>query len=58
MVCIHARPAIIKITILMCDFVADDLCYELDAHLTNIKVCEKWNIDQIECMRQLVITLT
>ena len=57
MVCMHACPDIIKITTLMCDFVANDLFYELAAHLTNIKVYEKYNSDEIECMRKSVITL-
>ena len=58
MVCAHACPAIIKIATLMCQFVADDMCYDLAVHLTNIKFYDKCNLDQIECMRQSVITLT
>ena len=55
--CVHAFPAIIKITALMCNFVADSLCYELAAHSTNTNVYEKYNSDEIEWISQSVITL-
>ena len=58
MVCVNSCPAMIKITTSMCDFVADDIYYKLAAHLTNVKIYEKCNLDQIECMRQSVMTLT
>ena len=41
MVCVHIFPTIMKITTLLCDFLVDDLCYELTAHLTNRNVHEK-----------------
>ena len=47
MTCVHTCPAVIKISTLTCDFVADDLFYELASHLTNITFYEKWNLDQI-----------
>ena len=58
MACVHSCPVMIKITTSMRDFVADDMCYELAARLTNIKFYEKCVIDEIECMRQSAIKLT
>ena len=46
MACVHTCPDLIKITALSCDFIADDLCYELATHLTNAKVHEKYNSDE------------
>ena len=58
LVCVCTYPAIIKIAALLCDFIADNLCHELSAHLINIEVNYKHDSDEIECMRQSVITLT
>ena len=34
MICVHTCPAIIKITTLLYDFIAENLCYKLCSELT------------------------
>ena len=57
-VCVHVFPVTIKITNLLCYFMVDDLCYELEAHLINRNANEKYDFDKIESTRLSVMALT
>ena len=58
MVCVHAYSTIIKITIILCDFMADNLWCELTVQLTKKNVCNKHSADKIKIMAESVIILT
>jgi len=58
MICVHICPAIMKITTLLCDFMAEDLCYELCSELTKKPTYDTYEENEMNQMRKSIITLS